>query len=139
MDKFDQQILTLLSENARQSNAEIARKIGLSRTAVTSRIQKLEAQGDIRGYRAELAVHNSLASAYFHIQHSHGSCDDLIDEISAITPVRQCHSISGDIDMIVFAQAESMQSLERVRCRLAGLPRITSITTKAVLKELISR
>lgn len=139
MDKFDQQIIHFLTEDARQSNAEIARNIGLSRTAVINRIQKLENQGVIRGYRAELAQPNSQVSVYFHMKYSHGSCEDLVAQISAIPEVRQCHSITGDIDMVIFAQADTMESLEQVRHQLEQLPRLESITTKAVLKALISR
>ena len=139
MDKFDQQIITLLAENARQSNADIARKIGLSRTAISSRIHKLEQQGIIRGYRVEVQQPSISVGAYFHINFSHGSCEDLVPLISGITQVRECHSAMGDIDMIIYAQADSMEQMEQVRCRLESLPRLTSITTKAVYKKLISR
>ncbi|OUS28761.1 AsnC family transcriptional regulator ['Osedax' symbiont bacterium Rs2_46_30_T18] len=139
MDKFDQQIVTLLTENARQSNADIARTIGLSRTAVSSRIGKLEEQGVIRGYRVEIQQPNKGVAAYFHINFSHGSCEDLVPLISGIPQVRECHSAIGDIDMIIYAQADSMEQMEDVRCRLESLPRLTSITTKAIYKRLISR
>ncbi|EPJ53662.1 MAG: putative transcriptional regulator, AsnC family [Osedax symbiont Rs2] len=139
MDKFDQQIISLLTDNARQSNAEIARKIGLSRTAISSRIQKLEEKGIICGYRVEVQQPSIGVGAYFHINFSHGSCEELVPLISAISPVRECHSAIGDIDMIIYAQAESMEQMEEVRCRLESLPRLTSITTKAVYKKLISR
>ena len=139
MDKFDQQIVTLLTDNARQSNTEIGRKIGLSRTAISSRISKLEEKGIIRGYRVEVQQPSNGVAAYFHINFSHGSCEELVPLISTIPQVRECHSAIGDIDMIIFAQAETMEQMEQVRCRLEALPRLTSITTKAVYKKLISR
>ena len=46
----DQQLLSLLRENARASTAQIARRLGLSRTTVQSRIERLEREGVISGY-----------------------------------------------------------------------------------------
>jgi len=139
MNKFDQQIIMLLTNNARQSNAEIAREIGLSRTAVANRVRKLEEQGIIKGYSAQIQQPNNAVAAYFHLNFSHGSCEDLVEQIAAISQVRECHSAIGDIDMIIYAQAVSMEKMEEVRIKLESLPRLTSITTKAVYKQLISR
>jgi Lrp/AsnC family leucine-responsive transcriptional regulator len=51
---IDIEIVTILQKNARISNAEIARKVGLAPSAVFERIRKLEERGVIRGYRAEI-------------------------------------------------------------------------------------
>jgi DNA-binding Lrp family transcriptional regulator len=139
MNKFDRNILDYLAGNARLSNAEIARKIGLSRTAVANRIKKLETQGVIQGYYAQLQLPDNSVTAYFHLNFSHGSCEDLVAQITVISQVRECHSAIGDIDMIIYARAQSMEEMEEVRLQLEKLPRLTSITTKAVYKKLISR
>jgi len=139
MNKFDRHILDYLVGNARLSNAEIARQIGLSRTAVANRIKKLEKQGVIQGYYAQLQQSDHRVSAYFHLNFSHGSCEDLVAQIAVISQVRECHSAIGDIDMIIYAHAQSMEEMEEARLQLEKLPRLTSITTKAVYKKLISR
>lgn len=51
LDHIDQQILNLLSQNARISYQAIAEQVGLSRTAVTKRIQTMEESGIIKGYK----------------------------------------------------------------------------------------
>jgi len=139
MNKFDRHILDYLVANARLSNAEIARQIGLSRTAVANRIRKLEKQGVIQGYYAQLQQSDNSVSAYFHLNFSHGSCEDLVAQIAIISQVRECQSAIGDIDMIIYAQAQSLEEMEEVRLQLEKLPRLTSITTKAVYKKLLSR
>ncbi|WP_049752954.1 Lrp/AsnC family transcriptional regulator [Psychromonas ingrahamii] len=65
MDNLNQKILACLSDDARQSNAEIARKVGLSRSAVSERIHKMEDQQMILGYRVELKSPESKVAAYF--------------------------------------------------------------------------
>src|SRR6266540_2523093 len=54
INEIDKRILAILQENARTSNAEIARKVGLAPSAVFERIRKLEERRVIRGYRAEI-------------------------------------------------------------------------------------
>ena len=57
IDETDGIILDLLQENARISQADIARVVGLAPSAVLERIRKLEARGVIRGYTALLDPH----------------------------------------------------------------------------------
>jgi Lrp/AsnC family leucine-responsive transcriptional regulator len=52
IDEIDARILTILQENARTSNAEIARRVGMTASAVFGRIRRLEQDGVIRGYAA---------------------------------------------------------------------------------------
>src|SRR6266545_4345972 len=54
IDVLDRKILNILQENARTSNAEIARQVGLAPSAVFERIRKLEERRVIRGYRADI-------------------------------------------------------------------------------------
>ena len=51
---IDAEIMKILQKNARTSNAEIARKVGLAPSAVFERIRKLEEKGIIRGYHADV-------------------------------------------------------------------------------------
>jgi len=55
IDGTDRSILALLQDNARISNSEIARQIGMAPSAVLERIRKLEGRGVIRGYETRIA------------------------------------------------------------------------------------
>jgi len=54
IDETDRQILKILQQNARTSNAEIARQIDMAPSAVLERIRRLEAKGVIQGYEARI-------------------------------------------------------------------------------------
>ena len=54
IDEIDRQILTILQQNARTSNAEIARQVDMAPSAVLERIRRLEARGVIQGYEARI-------------------------------------------------------------------------------------
>ncbi|HSF41563.1 MAG TPA: Lrp/AsnC family transcriptional regulator, partial [Thermoanaerobaculia bacterium] len=54
IDDTDRQILTILQSNARISNAEIARQVGMAPSAILERIRRLEAKGVIQGYETRI-------------------------------------------------------------------------------------
>ena len=54
IDVIDRQILNILQSEARTSNAEIARQVGLAASATLERVRKLEERGMIKGYEAIL-------------------------------------------------------------------------------------
>jgi len=54
IDDIDRKILAILQQDARTSNAEIARQLGMAPSAILERIRKLEAHGVWRGYRAQI-------------------------------------------------------------------------------------
>ncbi len=56
LDDRDLQILTVLSREGRITKAELARRINLSATPAWERMKRLEAEGYIEGYRAEVAL-----------------------------------------------------------------------------------
>lgn len=139
MDKFDRQIIALLSQDARQSNAEVARKINLSRSAVVQRIHKLEEQGVITGYRACVSRPKQMVATFLEINHQLNSCENLMPEISAIPEVISCHAVAGDVDMIVYVEANTMQTLDDVRNYIHNLDVVTRVVSRAVYKELLRR
>lgn len=56
MDKIDKKLLRLLQENARYSLKQLSEKVYLSSPAVAARIEKLEEEGIITGYHADISL-----------------------------------------------------------------------------------
>lgn len=143
MDKFDQQIITQLTQNARQSVSDIARKISLSRSATQERIRQLEERGVIEGYHAKIVDPDKKEwlNAYFEVQ---GQGQDRFwseytQLLQSIPEVRRCHFISGQVDLIVFVEAPTMSRIEAIRVALEGLPNVTLVRTHMVMRTLIDR
>ncbi len=139
MDKFDQNILRCLSEDARQSVADIARQVGLSRSAVSERIRKLEQQRQILGYRVELRAPTGGVAAFFQLSFQQPSCEEVAGIVAGWPEVRSCHSVTGDVDVMIYGEAATMTDLNDLRNRLEQLPRLTRIVTHTVLEERIRR
>lgn len=140
LDRFDEKILALLVEDARTSLSEISKKINLSRSAVTERIKRLEEKGIITGYHAHLNLTDEhLVSAYFSLTFRPLYCEQIEALLVSIPEIKLAHSISGDIDLILFVEAASMNRLNDIRTIMDSWPNIEKIVTHMVLTDRVRR
>ena len=124
--------------NARQSISSIAEHVGLSRSAVTERLRKLEVSGVIKGYKVLLSEsQKDGVSVYFEIQHKCARCVDVVPIIREIPEVITCHGITGDMDLLVFVNALSMKRIHEIREYLDNQEFIIKIKTHVVMREWI--
>ena len=143
MDKFDDQILSLLKHDARASVTDIARQVNLSRSAVTARIQKLEQENVILGYHANIAQDEAdLIQAYmalkFDMSASSHYCECYAETIYKIDGVKWCHAISGETDMMLFVEVPTMTRLNEIRDQLQAIPELRHLMTHTVLTEFFN-
>jgi len=138
MDKFDQAIIEQLRINARVSISDIAQTVNLSRSAVTERIKKLEKSNTIRGYQVVLSQSQKTGvSVYFEIQHRCAKCSEIVPLFKAMPEVISCKGITGDMDLLVYVKAESMQRIHEIREFLDAHLDIVKIKTHVVMSEWI--
>jgi len=105
-DDIDWRILRELQDNARITNIELSRRVGLSAPSCLRRVRALEEAGIIRGYRALLDIHalgyEVVAFAFVGLVRQ--SEEELVafGQRAAEWPiVRECHILSGDIDFLL--------------------------------------
>ena len=140
LDSFDQKILALLVGDARLSVSDIARQVNLSRSAVTDRIKRLEESRTITGYHAKLNQSvDTLVTAYFSITFSPLCCDLISGLMKDIPEIKMAHSISGDVDLIVFVEAANMTRLNEIRSLMDAWPNVQRIMTHTVLADRLLR
>jgi len=139
MDKFDHEILNLLSQNARLSVTAIGDQIGLSRTAVNERIRKLEEQGTIQRYTIELGegLSEQKISAYFELTFHPFDLETVKASLQQIPEIRQAHALSGNTDVLLFVEARSMERLTQVRTQLGELQDLEKLVTSTALQQLV--
>lgn len=136
MDKFDQQILALLRNDARLPVAQIARAVNLSRTAVSERIRHLEQQGIIQGYHARVATPETPAvQVFLELSYTNNRCEEYVEQIRAFPEVKRCCGISGDTDMLLYVEAPTMARLIEIRAAIENLPKMKRVKTHVVMKE----
>jgi len=141
MDATDRHLLSLLAENARAPVAELGRKLGLSRTTVQGRIERLERRGVIAGYRAQLSDDHEkgLVRAHVLITALPKLAARVEAELRLIGEVRCLHSVSGHFDMIAIVAAGSIGELDRLIDRIGALEGVERTLSSIILSTRIDR
>jgi Lrp/AsnC family leucine-responsive transcriptional regulator len=137
LDDRDRTILTLLQADARASNAELGRRLGLAPSAILERIRKLERRGVIRGYSARLdprAVGCHLLAFVFVQADERPGGTGLGDRLAGIPEVQEVHHVAGEDCYLVKVRCASPEDLGRLlKEQLGVLPGVLRTRTTVVL------
>lgn len=103
IDSTNWKILQLLQENARMSNAEIGRKVGISSPAVAERIRKMEDSGLLMGYKAEVSHWHSghQLKAIITLRAFMGRLKPFLEKVNDFSEVLNCYRITGNENIIM--------------------------------------
>lgn len=128
IDEVDGQILTMLQENARIPNAEIARRVGMAASAIHERIRKLEEADVIRGYTARVdprALGHGLTAFVRMTAGEMGRGAEILGRLEEIPEVQEAHLVVGqdcflvkvrvrDTDALASLLGEKLQTIDGV-------------------------
>ena len=140
IDHIDIQILQRLQDNARETQADISRAVGLAPSAVLERIRKLEARRIIRGYAAQIdpAALGQGMLAFVAVRSAEGPGDDSVARtLGELPEVLEVHHVAGDDCYLVKVRARSPEHLgELLRTQIGTIPRVRSTRTTVVLETV---
>jgi DNA-binding Lrp family transcriptional regulator len=141
MDPTDQRLLALLRENARAPTTELARQLGLSRTTVQSRIERLERDGVVIGYtvRTSAVFDAGQVRAMVMITATPKLTPAIEGALRRIPQVRTLHSVSGIYDFIAGVEAGSVGELDGLVDRIGALDGVERTSTAIVMTTRIDR
>lgn len=141
LDATDRDLIALLRENARAPTADLARKLGLSRTTVQSRIERLQRQRVIVNYTITVpdALEASLVRAHVLITLVPRQNAAIELALRKIPEVRVLHSVSGPFDLIAVVAAHSIGELDALIDRIGALDGVERTTSAIVLSTRIER
>jgi DNA-binding Lrp family transcriptional regulator len=98
------------------------------------RLARLEEEGIIRGYRADIAPDAAGVGAYLLLRLKRTPALDVIAALKQIPEVVSCSSVAGDIDLVVHLQAETIDRLNARRDEIARHPMVADLTTSIILR-----
>jgi DNA-binding Lrp family transcriptional regulator len=137
----DEQLVALLKENARLSTAALARRLGVARSTVQSRLERLERSGVIRGYTVELGpgarARQVQAHAMIAVEPQQQSSVER--KLQAMPAVATLLTVSGSYDLIAMLAAESTEALDAALDELRSCPGVKSTSTSIVLSRRFER
>lgn len=141
MDRLDRDLIALLQANARESTADLARKLGVARTTVVARLARLEREGVIVGYTARLGLDDRAPHVMAHvgIVHEPRRGRDVMQQMQKMPELVQLLSVSGEYDYIAVLRTESTARLDTLLDAIGAIDGVIRTTTSVVLAVRIDR
>lgn len=142
LDRTDHALLRALQAEGRLSNVELAQRVNLSPSACLRRVQRLEADGVISGYRAEVdAAKLGLGlRAFVRVQlKSHGAADiaRFAESIQSWDEVERCLALTGDMDYLIEVRVRDLEHFSRFLLdRLLADGQVADVNSSFVLRAV---
>lgn len=114
LDKISYHILQLLQENARVSNSQIARSVGITSPAVTERIRKMEDAGILKKYTA-IVSHYEMGyqlRALITLRAFMGRLKAFLEKVKTFDEVVNCYRITGNENIVMEVVLDNQKHLE---------------------------
>ncbi|MCL6284042.1 Lrp/AsnC ligand binding domain-containing protein [Ruegeria sp. 2012CJ41-6] len=142
LDRFDQAILKILSGDGRISVADLARRIGLSKSPTQARLRRLEKEGFIAGYRALIdPIRLGLDHVAFVEVRLKDTREKALAEFNAavrqLGEIEQAHMIASNFDYLLKIRTQSMSQYRAVLAeKISTLPHVASTSTFVAMEAV---
>lgn len=119
LDKIDRKILEILQANAKITNAQLSKEIGLSPAPTLERVKKLEVSGIIKSYHAKLdpAAIGLGVTTFVHVTligHNKRNIEAFLEQINKVDEIIECHHITGSGDFILKVIAKDITAYQNL-------------------------
>lgn len=142
LDRYDRAILAELAADGRMSIADLARRIGLSKSPTRARLRRLEASGVITGYRAMLdPVRLGLAHVAFVEVRLSDTREAALQAFNAavrkVPEVEECHMMASAFDYLLKVRTSDIAAYRRVLGeRISALPHVAATSTYVAMEAV---
>lgn len=142
LDRIDVKILGVLQQEGRTSNVELANRVALSPTPCLRRVKRLEEEGLIVRYRAELDRRELglgvTAFVFVNIdKHDPDTTRAFIDAVEAMDQIISCHVLTGAFDFLLEVVTPTLDEYASVMLdKLGGLPGVSALQSTFALRTV---
>ncbi|UWQ15251.1 Lrp/AsnC ligand binding domain-containing protein [Aliiroseovarius sp. M344] len=142
LDRFDRKILDVLSGDGRISITDLAQRIGLSKSPTQARVRRLEAEGVITGYRADV---DPIRLGRDHVAFVEVKLSDTREaaltafnkHVARIPEVEECHLLAAHFDYLLKVRTQDMRDFRRVLGEaISTLPHLAQSSTHVVMQAI---
>lgn len=135
MDETDRKLVAALRHNARAALSDLALELGLSRTTVRARIERLERRGEIVGYSVVLRgdVARDRVRGLMMLGIEGRGTERVLRQLGGLSAVRAVHSTNGRWDVIVEIGTASLEAFDKVLSEIRRLEGVATSETSLLL------
>src|SRR5690349_8472930 len=135
MDAIDQELISVLREDARTSIVALAKKLRVARATVQNRMAKLEAEGVILGYsvrlKPEAEAHRIRALTSIEVEGNHG--EEVRRALRGQPSVVALHTTNGRWDLVAELRTDTLEAFDQVLNAIRAIKGIANTETSILL------
>lgn len=138
LDDVDHRLLSLLRADARTPVAELARQVGVNRSTITARIERMVADGVIESFTVRVGndVDRDAIRGVSMVSIAPNRGKDVVRAIRVFPEVEQLHSTIGEWDLVVHLRATSLSQFDTTLERIRAIPGVTDTRTSLLFNSL---
>lgn len=136
-DKIDENILTLLRNDARESFVDIGKKLKLSESAVRRRVKNLINEGIIKKFTIDVEESNKTSAVVLITVHSTTDTSKISSQLINISSIKTIYEITGQYDIIVIINAKNIIEINNCIDSLRKISGISDTNTVIILKTIL--
>lgn len=135
MDETDQALIRALRHDARASLSSLSDQLGVSRSTIRARIERLQRQGDIIGFSVVLRadVAQDPVRGLMMIGVEGRGAERILRQLTGLAEVRAVHNTNGRWDMIVEIGTATLEDLDRALATIRRFEGVVSSETNLLL------
>lgn len=139
LDQIDRKVLEKLQSNAKITNAQLSKDIGLSPAPTLERVKKLEQSGIIKSYHAHLDPQKVGLGVTTFVQvtlvgHKKSTTEKFVEKIELIPEVIECHHITGSGDFLLKVISKDIASYQSLILeKINEIEEVASTQTMVIL------
>lgn len=145
MDRIDRHIVSELQRDGRQRIADLSQRVGLSSTPCARRVARLEREGVIRGYTAQVGQERLglPLNAFVFVElerHNRAAIARFEDRLRSFDEVMECYLMTGTSDVLIRVVAADLAGFDRfLEDGLMQIPGIRAMRSSFALRTMIRR
>lgn len=139
LDQIDRKVLEILQNNAKITNAQLSKEIGLSPAPTLERVKKLEQAGIIKSYHAQLDADKVGLGVSTFVQislvgHRKSVTESFVEKIHAIPEVIECHHITGTGDFLLKVISRDISTYQKLMLeKINEIEEVSNTQTMVIL------
>ena len=141
LDRYDEQIISILGDDGRLPVTEIAKRIGMSKSPCQARLKRLLKEGYILGFRA---VFDPVKLGREHVAFTEVKLSDTRESaleafnnaVRHVPEVEQCHMIAGQFDYLLKVRTSNISDYRKVLGDISTLPNVASTSTFVSMQSI---
>lgn len=139
LDELDQRLLSALRADGREPVATLARRLGVTRATVTSRLDRLVQSGTVLGFTVRVREENDPRSvrAISLIEVEGRTTDDVIKKLRGFPEIHSLHTTNGGWDLVAEIRTVSLGNFDRVLGQIRAVDGVVNSETSLLLTSVL--